>query len=81
MLRNEHKHNLKFQFDPPLTYSFSVQSITLRDFEMSPWTGVTVTGWGATWVSQYIKYSVDQQLIFCQEFSKFNTTYHKPSTT
>ena len=52
---NEPKHNLKFQVDPPFTYSNSVQNIILQDSEISPGTNVVVTGWGETWVSQYIK--------------------------
>ena len=54
-LRNEPKHNLKFQVDPPFTYSDSVQNIILQDSEISAGTNVVVTGWGETWVSQYIK--------------------------
>jgi len=55
-------------------------NITLEDSEMSDRTCVFVAGWGATWVSQYIKYCAEQQLTFCQNFSKLNTTYRKPST-
>jgi len=80
-LRNEPKHNLKFQVDPPFTYSDSVQNIALEDSEMCPGTSVVVTGWGSTWVSQYIKYCVEQQLIFYQNFSKWTTTYNKTFTT
>jgi hypothetical protein len=74
------RNNLKFQVDPPFTFSDSVQSITLQDSEVSAGTNVVVSGWGATWVSQYIKYCVKQQLTFCQNFSKLTTTYRKPST-
>ena len=52
-LRNEPKHNLKFQVDPPFTYSDSVQNIILQDSEISVGTNVVVTGWGFTSVSQY----------------------------
>jgi len=52
---NKPKHNLKFQVDPPFTYSNSVQNIILQDSEISPGTNVVITGWGETWVSQYIK--------------------------
>ena len=69
-LRNEPKHNLKFQVDPPFTYSNSVENIELQDSEMSPGTNVAVTGWGTTWVSQYIKHCVEQQLMFYQVFTK-----------
>ena len=69
-LRNEPKHNLQFQVDPPFTYSDSVHNIDLQDSEMYPGTTVVVTGWGATWLSQYIKYCVEQQLVFYQIFSK-----------
>jgi len=78
--RNELEHVLKFQVDPPFTYSDSVNYITLQESEISPGTRVVVTGWGYTAyndVSQYIKYCVEQQLIFCQNFSKWSTTYHK----
>ena len=81
MLRKETKNNLKFQVDPPFTFSDSVQSIALQDSEMSVGTSVVVTGWGRTWVSQYIKFCVERQLTFCQNFSILTTTYHKPSTT
>jgi hypothetical protein len=74
-LRNEPKHNLKFQVDPPFTFSDTVQDIALEDSEMSTGTSVVVTGWADTWVSQYIKYCVEQQLTFCQNFSKRTTTY------
>jgi len=67
--RNELEHILKFQVDPPFTYSDSVHDITLQESEISPGTSVVVTGWGYTGVSQYIKYSVEQQLTFCQNFS------------
>jgi len=67
--RNELEHVLKFQVDPPFTYSDSVNDITLQESEISPGTSVVVTGWGYTGVSQYIKYSVEQQLTFCQNFS------------
>jgi len=50
-LRNEPKHNLKFQVDPPFTYSDSVQNIILEDSEISAGTNVVVTGWGETSVS------------------------------
>jgi len=80
-LRNEPKRNLKFQVDPPFTYSDSVQNIVLEGSEIPRETNVSVTGWGSTWVSQYIKYCVEQQLIFCQNFSKWTNTYHKTSTT
>jgi len=56
MFRNEPKRNLKFQVDPPFTYSDTVQNIALQNSEIHPGTSVVVTGWGATWVSQYIKY-------------------------
>ena len=80
-LVNEPKHNLKFQIDPPFTYSDSVKNITLEDSEISTGTNVVVTGWGETSVSQYIKFCAEQQLTFCQNISKWTTTYHKPSTT
>jgi len=64
-LRNEPKRNLKFQIDPPFTYSDRVQNIILQNSELSPRTNLFVTGWGSTWVSQYIKYCVEQQLTFC----------------
>jgi len=80
-LRNEPKRSLKFQIEPPFRYSDSVQPIILGDFEISPGTNVFVTGWGSTWVSQYIKYSVEQQLRFYQNFSKWTITYHEHSTT
>ena len=54
MFRNEPKRNLKFQVDPPFTYSDTVQNIALQNSEIHPGTSVVVTGWGATWVSQYI---------------------------
>ena len=76
-LRNEPKQNLKFQVDPPLTYSDSVQNIALQDSEMCPGTSVVVTGWGSTWVSQYIKYCVEQQQIFYQNFSICTATCNK----
>ena len=63
-LRNEPKRNLKFQIDPPFTYSGTVQNITLEGSEISPGTDVVVTGWGFTRVSQYIKCCVEQQLTF-----------------
>jgi hypothetical protein len=80
-LRNEPKHNLKFQVDPPFTYSDTVQNIILEDFEIPAGSNLVVTGWGETSVSQYIKYCVEQQLIFCQNFSKWTTTYHKTPST
>ena len=80
-LRNEPKHYLIFQVDPPFTYSDRVQNIDLEDSEINPGTSVVVTGWGALWVSQYIKYCVEQQLTFCQYFNKLSTTYDKPSNT
>jgi len=43
-------------------------------------TSVVVTGWGSTGVSQHILYYVEQKLTFSQNFSKWSTTYHKPST-
>jgi hypothetical protein len=80
-LRNEPKHNLKFQVDPPFIFSDVVQNIALQDSEMQLGTSVVVTGWGENWVSQYIKYCVEQQLIFYQNFRKWTTTYHKYSIT
>jgi hypothetical protein len=62
--RNEPKRKLKFQIDPPFTFSDSVQPITLGDFEVSSGTNVFVTGWGSTRVSQYLNYCVEQQLTF-----------------
>jgi hypothetical protein len=54
-LLNEPKRNLKFQVDPPFTYSDTVKNIILEDSEISAGTNVVVTGWGETLVSQYIK--------------------------
>ena len=69
-LRNEPKHNLKFQVDPPFNFTDSVQNITLEDSEKSVGTTVVVTGWGDTSVSQFIKYCVEQQQIFYQNSSQ-----------
>jgi len=69
-LRNEPRHNLKFQVDPPFIYSNSVQNIELEDSEKSVGTTVVVTGWGDASVSLYIKYCAEQQLTFCQNFCK-----------
>ena len=63
-LVNEPKNNLKFQVDPPFTYSDSVQNIILEETEISAGTNVVVTGWGETLVSQYINFCVEQQLTF-----------------
>ena len=80
-LRNEPKHNLKFQVDPPFTYSDSVQNIILVDSEISAETNVFDTEWGSTWASQYIICCVEQQLTFCQNISKWTTTYPKSPAT
>ena len=69
-LRNEQKHNLKFHVFPPFSYSNSVQNIELQDYEVNHGTNVVVTGWGITWVSQYIKNCVEQQQTFYQNFSQ-----------
>jgi activator of 2-hydroxyglutaryl-CoA dehydratase len=66
ILLNELKHNLKFQVDPPFTYSNSVQNIPLEDSEISAGTNVVVTGWGAMSVSQYFKSFIEQQEIFAR---------------
>jgi hypothetical protein len=66
-LLNEPKHNLKFQVDPPFTYSDTVQNIILHDSEITAGTNVVVTGWGSTSVSQYIEFSVEQKQIFYQK--------------
>jgi len=54
-LRNEPRHNLKFQVDPPFTFTDSVQNIALEDSEKTVGTTVVVTGWGNASVSLYIK--------------------------
>jgi hypothetical protein len=61
-LLNEPKYNLKFQVDPPFTYSNSVQNIALQDSEISTGTSVVVTGWGALSVSQYRATDILQEL-------------------
>jgi len=81
MLRNEPKQNLKFQVDSSFTFSDSVQSIALQDYEISYGTNVVVTGWGTTQVGQNFKYCIEQQLTFYQNSNKWTTTYRKPSTT
>ena len=63
-------HKFKFQVYPPFTYSGRVQNIALEQTEVRAGTGAFVTGWGATTVSQYIKYCVEQQLTFYQNFSQ-----------
>jgi len=73
----ETKQNLKFQVVPPFTFSGSVQSIDLQNSEIAYGSSVGVSGWGATWVSQYIKYCVEQQPEFRQNFGKWTNIHHK----
>jgi len=58
-LRNVPGHKFKFQVDPPFTYSGRVRNIALEESEVPAGTGLFVSGWGYTWVSQYIKYCVE----------------------
>ena len=74
-------HKFKFQVDPPFTYSGRVQNIALEQSEVPAGTGLFVSGWGYTRVSEYTKYCAEQQLTFYQNFSKLTTTYHKTLTT
>jgi hypothetical protein len=43
-LRNERNHTFRFQVDPPITYSDSVQNIALQDSEVLDGNSVVVTG-------------------------------------